>query len=249
MSVIDGYTTPGTERETLLSADDLLRQMDAAGVERAVIAPEDREIAVANAAGNRRIAAMAREARGRFIPACTVNPWTGPDGIDELKRAVGEGGARMLILGPALQGFITTDDLCDALLAEAARMNLPVYFHTGPHSSAAPTQVALLAERFPDARFILGHCGSTDYAHDMPSVFRMKLANLWFELSFVRPWSIASYAQQSDESRLIFGSSSPRNDLAFELAQFDEHWPRREHPGTYGGNLLKLIDNVGEVQP
>ena len=38
---IDCCVTLGQERETDLSADDLLRQMDTAGVDQAVIQPED----------------------------------------------------------------------------------------------------------------------------------------------------------------------------------------------------------------
>lgn len=243
-TIVDAYTTPGTERETLLPPADLLRQMDAAGVARAVIAPEDREIALDNAAGNQRILAIARQHPDRFIAACSVNPWSGKNGIEEFRRCVAAG-AKMLVLAPALQGFMLSDELSDELLAEAARHRLPVYVHTGPHSLAAPTQLALLAERLADCRFILGHGGSTDYAHDMPSILRMNLANVWYELSFVRPWGVGGYARLlADESKLIFGSSSPRNDLRFELAQFDKHWPIGEHADTYGQNLLKLIAEV-----
>lgn len=150
----------------------------------------------------------------------------------------------MLVLAPALQGFILTDEICDDLFAESARINLPVYIHTGPHSSSAPAQLVLVAERFPQCRFILGHGGSTDNASDLAIVFRLKLSNIWFELSFIRPWGAANFAGQVDESRLIFGSSCPRNDLEFELSQFDAHWPIKDHPGTYGGNILKLIEEV-----
>jgi len=243
MMLIDCYTTPGAERETCMEAHELLRQMDRASVDCAVIAPEDREIAVDNVLGNRRIFQMASESKGRFIPACTVNPWFGDKGIAEMKRAA-IAGARLLVLAPALQGFVLTDEICDGLFPEAAQMNLPVYVHSGPHSSSCPTQLALVAERFQQCRFILGHCGSTDYSYDMPPVFGMKLPNLWFELSFVRPWLITAYVQQAGESRIIFGSSCPRNDLAFELEQSNSHWPIKDHPETYGGNLLRLIKEV-----
>ncbi|MBN2309616.1 MAG: amidohydrolase, partial [Candidatus Hydrogenedentes bacterium] len=84
--VIDAYCTPGTERDTRLTPAELIRWMDEAGIGRAVVAPEDREIAVNNTAGNTRILEMARHAQGRFIPACTVNPWLGGAGCRELRR-------------------------------------------------------------------------------------------------------------------------------------------------------------------
>src|SRR5690242_10107905 len=110
--IIDAYCTPGTERETRLSADELLREMDRCGISLAVIAPEDREIAIANEAGNDRILALAARHTDRFIPACSVNPWHGPRGGTMLEKAV-RGGARMLVLSPYLQGFIPPDELLD----------------------------------------------------------------------------------------------------------------------------------------
>jgi predicted TIM-barrel fold metal-dependent hydrolase len=160
-----------------------------------------------------------------------------------LDRAV-DRGARMLVLAPALQGFMPSDEILDPLLATATRHNVPVYIHAGPHSASAPTQIALLAMRHSNARIILGHCGSTDYAWDMSVVLAMRLPNLWYELSFVRPWAAASYGGLTDESRLIFGTSSPRNDMAFELRQLQALWPVAEHPQTYGGNLQRLLDEV-----
>jgi predicted TIM-barrel fold metal-dependent hydrolase len=101
-----------------------------------------------------------------------------------------------------------------------------------------------MATRHPRVRFILGHCGSTDYSWDMPTVFGLVLENIWFELSFVRPWTIPTYAKLTDESRLIFASAAPRNDLRFELEQANASWPIKEHPGTYGGNLARLLAEV-----
>ena len=48
--------------------------MDQAGIHRAIVVPEDREIVALNESGNRRVAEISRQSQGRFIPACTVNP-------------------------------------------------------------------------------------------------------------------------------------------------------------------------------
>jgi len=241
--IIDTYCTPGTERETLLAPEELLGEMDRAGIHQALIAPEDGEIAVENRAGNDRILEMAGRSNGRFLPACTVNPWFGEAGCSEFRRAV-RAGARMLVLAPALQGFCLGDVVTNPLLTAAAELRVPVYVHTGPHSSSAPTQLVLLALEHPGARFILGHFGSTDYAHDMPFVLQTAPANVWFETSLARPWAVAAYVKMVDESRLIFGSSAPRGDPAYELEHLDTFWPVAEHPGTYGGNLARLIEEV-----
>lgn len=239
-AIIDGYTTLGAG----LARDALLRQMDQAGVARAVIAPEERELAVFNAEGNDRILVEAARAGGRFIPACGATPWRGREALAILDRAAADG-ARLLVFAPAVQGFMMTDPVVDPLLARAGELNLPVYVQTGPHSMGAPTQTGLAAQRHAGTRFILGHCGSTDHAWDMGAIARHHLgANLYLETSLVRPWAVPRYLELAGEDRVIFGSGAPSNDPAFELAQLGSHLPVREHPGLYGENLRRLIGEV-----
>ena len=241
--IIDCYCTLGDERETVQSADLLLKRIRAAGVSRAVVAPQDREIAVLNRNGNDRILSIVQDHPSELIPACTVNPWFGNNAVEELRRSV-RAGAKMLVLAPTVQGFMLGDELTDDVLQAAADLRLPVYVHTGPQSHSSPSQLALVAQKHTMTRFIMGHCGSTDHAWDMPSILKMKLENLWFETSFVRPWGVAGYVAISGDDRMIFGSSSPRNDLQMELSHMKQHWPLQDHPSTYGENLNRLLSEV-----
>jgi predicted TIM-barrel fold metal-dependent hydrolase len=241
--IIDAYCTPGTQRDTKLAPAELLQWMDEAGIHRAVVAPEDREIAVDNTAGNRRVLHIAERSDGRFLPACAVNPWFGESACREMRRAVAAG-ARMLVLSPALQGFCLSDSLADDLLAAAAELRLPVYVHTGPHSFGAPTQLVLAAAAHPAVRFILGHCGSTDYVCDMPAVLRQAPENVWYELSLVRPWAAANYVRIGDQSKFLFGSSAPRNHPACELRHLRAILPLEDYPDIYGGNLAALLGEM-----
>lgn len=238
--IFDAYCTLGSERETQVSPEELLQRMDRAGIHRAVIAPEDREIAVHNAAGNDRILELSRRHDGRFLPACTVNAWYGQAGCEELRRAV-RNGAVMLIVAPALQGFSMCDGVADDLLLTAADLRVPVYVHTGPHSFGAPAQLALTATAHPRTRFILGHCGSADYVYDMPGVIAAGLENLWFETSLVRPWAAAAYAKLLRWPAIVFGSSAPRNDPAYELERLRRELPLEAYPEIYGETLAQLL--------
>ena len=151
-------------------------------------------------------------------------------------------GAKVLVLAPALQGFILTDEVTDELLARAGHLRLPVYIHTGPHCSAAPTQVVLVAQRFPETQFILGHGGTTDHAYDMSPILRAhRLDNLWFELSFIRPWAIPSMLDTCGSDRFVYGTSAPRQSQAFELHYLKQKMPIEDYPGPYGGNLRRLL--------
>ncbi len=242
-AIYDVYCTIGSERETRLAADELLRLMDRANIARAVVAPEDREIAVDNVAGNNRILDIANRHRDRFTPACAVNPWLGDAACDELRRAV-DAGARMLVLAPALQGFILGDGISDGLLAAAGRMSLPAYVHTGPHSASIPSQLVLLAARHPQTNFILGHCGSTDFVDDMRAVFHCATDNLWYDLSLVRPFAATDLLNMVSPDRLIFGSLAPRSDPVLELRHLGNYLPIDEYPQIFGGNIAALLEKV-----
>jgi uncharacterized protein len=241
--IIDAYCTLGTERDTRLTPTELLQWMDEAGIQRAVIVPEDREIVAQNVSGNRRIAEIGRQSPGRFIPACAVNPWFGESACHELRRAVADG-AKMLVLAPALQGFCFGDDLPDQLLAVAAELRVPAYVHTGPHSFGAPTQLIVAAAERPGVRFILGHCGSTDFARDMPDVIRLASENVWFEVGLLDPWAAAQYTRIGDRRKLIFGSSAPRSNPVFELQALNARLPIKDYADVYGGNLSALLAEV-----
>src|SRR5512143_1412789 len=116
--IIDGYCVLGVDREYDLTADALLTAMDRAGVDRAVIAPVDRYLAVDNRVGNDFILQAAAAHPGRFIPACSVNPWYGEAGEQELQRALGHG-ARLLVLHPMVQGYLSNDELVWPVLEAA----------------------------------------------------------------------------------------------------------------------------------
>lgn len=234
MNIIDGYVTLGDG----LSRDDLIRQMDACGISRAVIGPKDHEFAVHNREGNERLSAAADD---RLIATCTVTPWQGDAAPDMLKDAVA-GGAKLLVLAPSVQGFMVTDPIVDPLLEQAAALNVAVYVHTGPHSMGAPTQVMLAAQKHPQTRFILAHGGSTDHAWDMGAIVGHHMRdNLWLETSFVRPWAAPQYIKAAGADRVIYASAAPRTDMAFELNAFSQALAPSDHSGYYGQNLLQAI--------
>ena len=240
---IDGYVTLGKERETVYSAKELVHDLDEAGVDLAVAAPADREIAVLNRQGNDYIIAEARKFPDRIIPACAVNPWFGNDSIKELVQAF-EQGAKMLVLHPTIQGFLINDDLADPLIAKTAELSMPVYVHTGGHLYGAPWQLIDCAMRFPDAAFIMGHAGATDYWNDVPYAGSYA-PNIYIEGSFARPFSFKNHLDAVGIDRGIMGSSAPRNSLVFEWEQHLHYIPIDEYAPIFGDNIASLLGLKG----
>lgn len=237
---IDAYCALGIDREYDLVAERLVEELEEAGVDRAVIASMDRNLAVHNREGNDYIVEAAARYPGRMIPACSVNPWFGEAAVREFLRAV-ENGSRMLVLHPFVQGYIANDELVFPVIEAACVERIPVYIHTGAPGNATPWQVAGLSRRYPGVDFIMGHCGATDFWNDVV-VAAQTVENCYLEASLSRPFNFARYVQQLGDRKGLMGSFAPLNDLVFEWEQMRMILPAEEFPEVYGGNLARLLE-------
>ncbi len=242
--LIDACCTIDSEGDGSLSAGGLLREMDLCGVERAVVHPPDRCLAFENDEGNTLTTGAARQHPGRFIAAVTVNPWR-RDGCGFLQKALDDGG-RVVSLAPGLQGFNASFGPLNEILDKLARTRpgVPVYVHTGHHSHGAPSQLFLLAGRFPEIRFIMGHSGATDYATDVVPVCRQR-PNIYIESSFARPPGFVGRLKSVGWKKGIMGSGWPLNGLAFEWSEMRRLLPAEHAEKVLGGNLAALLGGVG----
>jgi predicted TIM-barrel fold metal-dependent hydrolase len=242
---IDAYCTLGLDREYDLLADDLLHALDGAGVERALIAPVDRCIAVANRAGNDFLLTQANNHRRRLIPSCSVNPWFGKEAVEEMQRCLGQG-ARVLVLHPAVQGYQANDELVWPLLDVAAHEKAPVYVHTGLPGNSTPWQLVDLAERYPEVDFLMGHCGATDFWNDVIGVVQAT-RNVYLESSCARPFNFERYMRALGKERGIMGSFTPLNELDIEWEQMRRFLPPQEWGDVYGDNFARILGKRGSL--
>ena len=241
--MIDGYCTLGVDREYDLTERALLSAMDESGVDKAVVGPVPRCMAVRNREGNDAMRQAAAAHPDRFIPTCTASPWLGDDAVNELKRSASEG-ARELVVDPAAQGFGLGDELAWPLWEAAIELGLPVYVHTGGYQFGTPAQLALAAQRYTQAMFIMGHCGSTDFKVEAVDVARL-CPNVYVESSLTRPFGAVSLLRDLGDERVIMGTAAPLNDFEFEWCETLAVLPPADCPGFYGGTLSKVL---GEMQ-
>lgn len=215
MVVVDAHCHIGLGRLKRQTAEELLREMDRCGVERAVVCPVDQYIAVYNKEGNDYIAEAVRAHPDRLVGFASVNPWYGERGVEELERAVGMG-LSGLKLHPALQGFFANDELVYSLIEKSRELGIPIYVHTNTPVHAMPFQVADLAEQFPDVPFVLGHMGFADGWTDVVSAVT-SLSNVYLETSLSLPMPISEAVADLGADRVVFGSDSPESSLEAEL--------------------------------
>ena len=147
---------------------DLLREMDRAGVERAVLLGWYWENPATCVWQNRFYAECVRAHPHRLAAFATVHPRAGlQPTLDELRRVRDDGLSGIGELSPHSQGFPIDDPVFREVLALAADWKMPVNLHvTDPESGDFPGRVATpladfvrLARDFPQTRFMLAHWG------------------------------------------------------------------------------------------
>jgi predicted TIM-barrel fold metal-dependent hydrolase len=151
-----------------------------------------------------------------------------------------------LKLDPVLQGFLLCDSLVYPVVETAISLNVPIYFYTGTPVNALPLQLAELAQRYPEGRFIMGHTGNPDFWLDAP-VALSQAANLWAELSYNLPGVVNRLVQAGFARRLIFGSDAPLTDLSLEVMKI-QYWQvdETDRAAIMATNLLALLGRSEE---
>jgi predicted TIM-barrel fold metal-dependent hydrolase len=236
-SVIDAHCHIGEGYAMTQTADELLRQMDECGVDKAVICPAEPQIAVYNREGNDLTIAATRQHPDRFIPFATCNPWYGSKAVEELRRCFAEG-CSGLKLHPPLQGFSLGQEIVYPLIEACREVGAPIYVHTGTLICSEPFQLLELAWRFPEVDFIIGHLGATDYSLDVIPAAK-KAANIYLENSarIGPPLSDAPGA-----ARVVFGSDSPVWNMKVQLAAMLRARISEEVlAAMLGGNMQALL--------
>ena len=201
--------------------DVLLREMDRAGVERAVllVVPPGADLVAAREMHDQ-VATVLRSNPGRFIAIGSVQPADGDAGLRELDR-IASLGFRGVKLSPSKLELQTAE--VQAFVSRATALKLVVYIEGWWPGAAHETGKLALA--FPNGRFVLTHMGGVRF--DDVLVFRLLELypfyprNVWFDLSAVAPLYVDSpYADQLrfvcrsvGTDRVLFGSDFPLTGL------------------------------------
>jgi predicted TIM-barrel fold metal-dependent hydrolase len=239
--VIDGHVMLGRGRDVSLSVEHLLATMDRLGIDQALVSPAEGYLPVRNDEGNELTAAAAAASGGRLLAYAVATPWLGADALEELRRAR-DAGARALKLDSALQGFDLLDGQAEPLIAFAIESGWPVYVRTGTPPHALPLQVAWLAARFPEANFLLGKAGATDFSHDGPATLEAA-SNVYADSVYVEwPTALAAADPQGRGGRVFFSTDAPFGDPVIELARVTEApYGDEVRDAILGGTLARLL--------
>lgn len=201
--------------------DALLRQMDAKGIERAVVSSAS-AITYRNAqSGNEELDAAVRPHRDRLIPFAVINPsYAGWE--DDLKTCLDQFGMKGLRLYPKWHNYGLADACASELIAAVTERDLPVSIPMRVEDyrqrswlvdvpDIRPAELVDVIQAHSKARFILvngvGFSGSP-LGRDSDKL----PANYWIEisrLSAVLGNEIGQLLTHLGPDRLVFGTGMP----------------------------------------
>jgi hypothetical protein len=211
--------------------EDILADMNEAGVDKAVLVAVDAETVWRYKIPNDLVADAVRRFPDRFIGFAGVDPNKGILAVDELSRSVQMLGLSGVKFIPHLINMAPNDPRMYPILEKAQELGLPVLFHTGMHFHngarlmfCRPETLDDLAIDFPELKIIAAHFGFPWFYEALAVV--QKNANVYFNIAGWAPQYIPEYVLRMMNGPLaekaLLGSDFPlisRTRLMRELKE------------------------------
>ncbi len=206
----------------MADAETLLRDMDAAGIDRAVVMGFGWTDPSVAAEANDYLLQAATAHPDRLTALASANPAWGEPAIEEAVRCFDAGAAGIGELHADSQGFDIGDTRIMApLMVELRRRDLILVVHASEpvghqypgKGTSTPERLAQLAANFPQNRIVLAHLGGgLPFYAAMPEVADT-LQNVWYDtaaLPFLyRPTAVAAVVATAGADRILFGTDYP----------------------------------------
>jgi len=171
------------------TAEQMVADMDQAGLEMVALVGEYFQQPELCAARNNQAAAIARRWPTRVLPLAVLQPKAGPAALAELERCADLGFGGVGELNPYAQGFGLTDPDFLRVVEACIRRNWPLNLHVSeevghyyPGKSATPLRhYYWLAQTYPELKLILAHWGGGLLFYEMMPGVRRVLQNVWYD--------------------------------------------------------------------
>lgn len=206
----------------IADVDSLLRDMDRAGVDHAVVMGfgwTDAEVA---AAANDYVIAAATSYQDRISAFASVNPAWGDEAVSEARRCLDAGAVGIGELHADTQGLDISDRTVMEPIMELLReRSAPITVHASEpvghvypgKGQTTPEKLLRFVSHFPDNRIVLAHLGGgLPFYAAMPEVGRA-LSNVWYDTAAL-PYlydspAITATVATAGAHKILFGTDYP----------------------------------------
>ena len=197
------HTTISTRK-----SGELLDAMDEHGIDMAVIAPFQ-DFPGPDPESLSLIYKAWRAHPDRFIPFARLDPRYRNLALEALTHAVENLGFKGLLFNPLSTQTPAHHPALLPFMRAAAAYNLPVMIPTGNGYFGLPEQAAVLAEKLPMLKIIIGHMGTAPHATRAIHLAQ-RVENLYLESSLQQStYRIPLAVSTCGAAKILFGSASP----------------------------------------
>jgi predicted TIM-barrel fold metal-dependent hydrolase len=246
--------------------NELIQQMDDAGIEKSVLLLADFTFALPD--GGLSVAEMldrhvrvSRRHAGRLLVFAGIDPRWGADGIELFRRAAASGDIHGFKVYPPC-GFTASDRRLYPFYEICAAHQLPVVLHVGATSgvldfeTARPIHLDQAARDFPGVNFILAH-GSVHYSHECAMLCSHR-PNVFLDVSGFEVAQLSGLRwvfEQGINHKILFGTDWPlfrlrgsQRDFVSTLGDrsvaFGAHTSDRDVELFFFGNAARLLPSA-----
>jgi len=219
-SLLDAYVSQNQDHH----GDDLIKEMDAAGISQSVVLLPDFTFAMRSEVTIEEMfqmhQAILERHPSRFYVFAGVDPRWGPDGIALFERGIKNFGFKGLKLYPPC-GYSPSDTALYPFYEICREHKLPVLLHIGPTSPSLdfsfsqPYLIDKAARDFPDVNFILAH-GAVHFVDDCVALCSYR-PNVYLDTSaflgsmHAGGWQVAlsELFKKNVNHKILFGTDWP----------------------------------------
>lgn len=222
------------------NADNIIQEMDEAGVDKTVIFGVDYGLLFGEAPihifdQNKLYADAAKRHEGRLIPFIAIDPRR-KGALKHCEQAYYEWGMKGFKLHPGV-GYFPDDPVCFWVYEKAAEWKIPVLIHTGGAPSVAlrwecsrPVHAASAAARYPEVNFIFAHCGDVGWWQEAMQA-ACWLKNVYVDLSlWQKPYRkmpkerfyqwLRNLIDNAGPEKILFATDAPYPNLMCPLKEW-----------------------------
>lgn len=216
-----GDNPTGATIQGWATVDQLIADMDAAGVDRVVLQGIYFRHHRNCVAQNNWYLDWRRQYPDRLLAFATVQPLAGQAALDEVRRAVDGGLCGIGEILPYAQGHSIRDDAFLAVVELAIELDIPLCLHGAepvghdyPGRAYTPLQdYVWLAEQYPDLTLILAHLGGLLPYYELNRSIQKIMRNVYYDTAAVpllyRPDVYPSVIGVVGAEKILYGSDYP----------------------------------------
>ena len=201
--IIDVSNTIGKHKfKAEITAEELLKEMDEAGIDKAVIN------CYAESLDNESVYKAITCYPDRFIGLYTVNPWT-DDAVNKLEDALSNKGFKGLYMNPLRHGYMLCEhEVFYPLLDVCRKYHGVVWCYGAAEVFSSPVFFGEIAEDYPDVNIIMGRMG-LQYDNASAVAIAKKHKNIYLETSSSMDFNTHRAMKTAGIDQVLLGTGTP----------------------------------------